>query len=71
MARLLSMDYSTKWALFSIESAAELEQLPTTTSTGSLPNFDDTITPMSIAVVSDGSYTTYCLDESDNWNAET
>ena len=72
MARLVDYNYSTKWALFSINSASELSDLPTTTAAGSVPGVPDVgVTAGSIAYTTDGAFDLYTLDESNNWNAET
>jgi len=70
MAALTKMDYSTGYAEFSIDSAAELALLPTTTAAGSgvLANVS-AVTAGSAAYLTDGTLGIYTLDASDNWNA--
>ena len=70
MAALADYNYTTKLAVFSIDSAEETALLPTTHSPGSVSGIDDTIAAGSVAYMTDGSFATYTLDGSDNWNAE-
>lgn len=70
MAALTNMNYSTNYAEFSIDSAEEIELLPTTTACGSgvLANVG-AVAAGSAAYLTDGTLGIYTLDASDNWNA--
>lgn len=69
MAALTKMDYSTGYAEFSVDSAAELALLPTTTAGGSgvLANVG-AVAAGSAAYTTDGNLDVYTLDGSDTWN---
>ena len=69
MAALTKMDYSTNYAEFSIDSAEEIELLPTTTAGGSgaLANVG-AVAAGSAAYTTDGNLDIYTLDSAGTWN---
>ncbi len=69
MAALTNFNYSTNYAEFSIDSAEEIELLPTTTAGGSgaLANVD-AVAAGSAAYTTDGNLDIYTLDGSGTWN---
>ena len=69
MAALVKYDHGTKYAEFSIDSAAELELLPTTTAAGSVSGLAGAVAAGSAAYLTDGTLGIYTLDGSGTWNA--
>ena len=63
MVTLNGMDYMTNTAVFSISKAADIANLPTTTSHGV---YSDTVSPGSMAYLTDGSKKKYLLDGDTN-----
>ena len=70
MATLVEYNYDTKFAVFSIDSAEDIEALPTTHDKGTVNGIFDGVASGSVAYLTDGSFGMYTLDGSDNWNAE-
>lgn len=70
MAAQTKRDFATNYAEFSIDSAAELDLLPTTTAWGSgVLNKVPPCIAGSAAYTTDGNMSIYTLDGEDNWNA--
>lgn len=68
MAALTNYNFTTDYAEFAIDSAAEIALLPTTSSVGTGKLVDKPVKAGSIAYTTDGNFDFYTLDSSDSWN---